>query len=122
MTEYRAANDMWSLLNPRIDNLENKGIVNERIRELRRLGDADLVRAEEFKAQKQWDKFMESARSSLAKASRVYNDVDKTQKDVLVGVLFYVALFVPFAYCMERLFFSFVDIRKRISAFLGSSS
>jgi len=119
MTEYRAANDMWSLLNPRIDNLENKGIVNERIRELRRLGDEDLARAEEFKAQKQWDKFMESARSSLAKASRVYNDVDKTQKDVLVGVLFYVALFVPFAYCMERLFFSFVDIRKRISAFLG---
>ncbi len=119
MTEYRAANDMWNLLNPRIDNLENKGIVNERIRELRRLGDEDLARAEEFKAQKQWDKFMESARSSLAKASRVYNDVDKTQKDVLVGVLFYVALFVPFAYCMERLFFSFVDIRKRISAFLG---
>ncbi len=49
----------------------------------------------------------------------MYNDVDKTQKDVLIGVLFYVALFVPFAYCMERLFFSFVDIKKRIVAFLG---
>lgn len=119
LTEYRAARDMWSLLTPRIDNLEDKGIINNRIRELRRQGGDDLQRAEEFREQKQWDQFMESARSSLAKASRVYNDVDKTQKDVLVGVLFYVALFVPFAYCMERLFFSFVDIKKRIVAFLG---
>ena len=43
----------------------------------------------------------------------------RRKKDVLIGVLFYVALFVPFAYCMERLFFSFVDIKKRIVAFLG---
>ncbi|SOB59272.1 conserved membrane protein of unknown function [Pseudodesulfovibrio profundus] len=119
MTEYRAARDMWSLLNPRIDNLESKGIVNDRIRKLRQLGRDDLAEAEEYREARQWDKFMESSRASLAKASRVYNDVDKTQKDVLVGVLFYVALFVPFAYCMERLFFSFVDIKKRISAFLA---
>ncbi|NDV20076.1 hypothetical protein GO013_11690 [Pseudodesulfovibrio sp. JC047] len=119
MTEFQAAKDMWGLLGPRIDNLEDKGIINERIRDLRRQGDEDLANAIHYKAEKQWDKFVESARSSLSKASRVYNDVDKTQKDVLFGVLFYVALFVPFAYCMERLFFSFVDIKKRIVAFLG---
>lgn len=119
LTEYRAARDMWALLGPRIESLESKGIVNQRIRTLSRLGEDDLRLAEEYRAEKQWDKFVEASRSSLAKASRVYNDVDKTQKDVLVGVLFYVALFVPFAYCMERLFFSFVDIKKRIAAFLG---
>ena len=119
LTEYRAARDMWTLLTPRIDNLEERGIVNERIRTLRSQGGDDLKRARGFRETRQWDKFIESARSSLAKASRVYNDVDRTQKDVLVGVLFYVALFVPFAYCMERLFFSFVDIKKRIGAFLG---
>ncbi|MCJ2165767.1 MULTISPECIES: FtsX-like permease family protein [unclassified Pseudodesulfovibrio] len=119
MTEFQAARDMWMLLGPRIDNLEGKGIVNDRIRLLRRLGDQDLAKAIHFKETRQWDKFVESSRASLSRASRVYNDVDKTQKDVLFGVLFYVALFVPFAYCMERLFFSFVDIKKRISAFLG---
>ncbi|WP_419786374.1 FtsX-like permease family protein [Pseudodesulfovibrio sp.] len=119
LTEFRAARDMWNLLGPRIDNLEERGIVNERIRTLRRQGDEDLRNAETYREARKWDKFIESARSSLAKASRVYNDVDRTQKDVLVGVLFYVALFVPFAYCMERLFFSFVDIKKRIGAFLG---
>ncbi|MCG2733437.1 FtsX-like permease family protein [Pseudodesulfovibrio aespoeensis] len=119
MTEFQAARDMWSLLDPRIDNLEDKGIVNERIRTLRRQGNEDLERAVEYRELKQWDRFVEASRSSLAKASRVYSDVDRTQKDVLVGVLFYVALFVPFAYCMERLFFSYSDIKKRISAFLG---
>ena len=119
MTEFQAARDMWSLLDPRIDNLEEKGIVNERVRSLRRLGNEELSRAVQFKKNKEWDKFVEAGRSSLAKASRVYNDVDQTQKDVLLGVLFYVALFVPFAYCMERLFFSFVDIKKRIAGFLG---
>jgi hypothetical protein len=119
MTEFQAARDMWSLLDPRIDNLEDKGIVNERIRTLRRQGDDDLRRAVEYREAKRWDRFVEASRASLAKASRVYGDVDKTQKDVLIGVLFYVALFVPFAYCMERLFFSYTDIKKRIAAFLG---
>ncbi|WP_207260718.1 FtsX-like permease family protein [Desulfovibrio sp. Huiquan2017] len=119
LTEFRAARDMWTLLGPRIDNLEEKGIVNDRIRLLRKEGDAQLAEAERFRETRQWDKFIEASRASLSKASRVYNDVDKTQRDVLFGVLFYVALFVPFAYCMERLFFSFVDIRKRILAFLG---
>ena len=119
MTEFRAARDMWSLLGPRIDNLEDKGIVNDRIRLLRKQGDEELAQAVRYKDARQWDKFVEASRASLSKASRVYNDVDKTQRDVLFGVLFYVALFVPFAYCMERLFFSFVDIKKRITAFLG---
>ncbi|WP_147819925.1 FtsX-like permease family protein [Salidesulfovibrio onnuriiensis] len=119
MTEFRAANDMWNLLTPRVKNLEQKGIVNERVQALAALGLEELQQARQYRAEKRWDRFMESARSSLAKASKVYNDVDKTQKDVLIGVLFYVALFVPFAYCMERLLFGFADIRKRIGAFLG---
>jgi cell division protein FtsX len=61
---------------------------------------------------------MEESRTSWALASRIYNDVERTQKDVLFGVLFYIALFVPFSYCLERLLFAFVDIHKRIVAFL----
>jgi hypothetical protein len=45
--------------------------------------------------------------------------VEKTQKDVLLGVLFYIALFVPFAYCLERVLFCYADIHKRILAFCG---
>ena len=43
--------------------------------------------------------------------------MENTEKDVLFGVLFYIALFVPFAFCMERLLFSYTNIYKRIIAF-----
>jgi hypothetical protein len=118
-TEYRVARDMWSLLQPRIVNLESHGINNERIRALQREGTESLRRAEQALAALHYDRFIEEARTSWALATRIYNDVEKTQKDVLFGVLFYVALFVPFAYCLERLLFSFVDIHRRIVAFLG---
>lgn len=118
-TELHAAEDMWDLLAPRIKNLEDHGIFNERIREMRDTGRDMLAKSHALKAQKRYDEALSQARGSWAFAARVYNDVEKTQKDVLVGVLFYIALFIPFAYCMERLIFAFTDIHKRILGFLG---
>ncbi len=66
---------------------------------------------------KQYGQFYEATARSWALASRVYDDVERTQKDVLYGVLFYIALFVPFAFCLERLLFSYSNIYKRIIAF-----
>jgi len=116
-TEYRAARDMWALLNPRITNLEKHGIFNEQIRRLQQEGQTALKTAEQTLADRKYDQFIEASSASWALASRVYDDVEQTQKDVLFGVLFYIALFVPFAFCMERLLFSFSNIYKRIIAF-----
>jgi hypothetical protein len=116
-TEYLVARDMWTLLEPRISNLENRGIFNERIRTLQQEGLAALKDARLAYENKIYDQFSEASVRSWALATRVYEDVEKTQKDVLYGVLFYVALFVPFAFCMERLLFSYANIYKRIIAF-----
>ena len=116
-TEYRAAADMWTLLTPRIDTLESHGIFNEQIRRLQQEGITALQTAEKSLADRKYDRFIESSSASWALASRVYDDIEQTQKDVLFGVLFYIALFVPFAFCMERLLFSFSNIYKRIIAF-----
>jgi len=116
-TEYRAARDMWALLNPRITNLENHGIFNEQVRRLQQEGQSALKTAEQSLSDSKYDQFIEAASASWALASRVYDDVEQTQKDVLFGVLFYIALFVPFAFCMERLLFSYSNIYKRIIAF-----
>ena len=116
-TEYRVAKDMWTLLEPRIANLEKRGIINERIRKLQNEGLSEIKTAENALKNRKYDKFFESSAWAWALASRVYDDVEKTQKDVLYGVLFYIALFVPFAFCLERLLFSFVNIYKRIIAF-----
>ena len=116
-TEYHAAKDMWTLLGPRISNLEKRGIYNERIRRLQQEGLADLRGAQLAYENKLYDQSLEASERSWALATRVYDDVENTQRDVLYGVLFYIALFVPFAFCMERLLFSYANIYKRIIAF-----
>jgi hypothetical protein len=116
-TAYRVALDMWTLLTPRIANLEACGIFNERIRQLEEQGLAALKAAEAALAAKAYDRFSEASGRAWALAIRVYDDVEKTQKDVLYGVLFYIALFVPFAFCLERLLFAYANIYKRIIAF-----
>ncbi len=118
-TQYMVAHDMWALLTPRISNLEKRGIFNERIRRLEQEGLAALRTAENALADRKYDRFLEASARSWALAIRVYDDVEKTQKDVLYGVLFYIALFVPFAFCMERLLFSFSNIYQRIMAFFA---
>jgi hypothetical protein len=116
-TELRVAEDMWNLLGPRIANLEARGIFNEQIRSLQQQGLADLKAAGEAWADRRYDRFIDASASSWALAARVYDEVEKTQKDVLYGVLFYIALFVPFAFCLERLLFAYANIYKRIIAF-----
>jgi hypothetical protein len=116
-TEYRVARDMWTLLAPRISNLEDRGIFNERIRKLQQEGMTALNSAAQALEDRVYDRATEAAAKSWALASRVYDDVEKTQKDVLLGVLFYIALFVPFAFCLERLVFSYTNIYRRIIAF-----
>ncbi len=116
-TEYHVAKDMWTLLGPRVSNLEKRGIFNERIRTLQKEGLAALRDARLAYENKIYDQSSEAGVRSWALATRVYDDVEKTQKDVLYGVLFYIALFVPFAFCMERLLFSYANIYKRIIAF-----
>ena len=117
-TAYAVASDMWNLLDPRIENLESHGIVDEKIRSLQKEGTDALSRAKKALEEYRYDRFSEATDRSWALASRVYDQVEKTQKDVLFGVLFYIALFVPFAFCMERLLFSYTNIYKRIVAFL----
>ncbi len=118
-TSYLAARDMWKLLSPRIDNLEKHGIHNERIQGLQKEGLAAISQADNALQDYRYDIFTEESSRAWALASRVYDHVEKTQKDVLFGVLFYIALFVPFAFCAERLLFGFVSIYKRIIGFSG---
>ncbi|MFH1152735.1 MAG: FtsX-like permease family protein [Pseudomonadota bacterium] len=118
-TQYLAARDMWALLGPRIDNLESKGIRDARIRDLADQGNAALGQARDYLGKMEYGLMFKAAGASLALAGRVYDHVEKTQKDVLFGVLFYIALFVPFAFCLERFLFGHKSVYRRIIAFLA---
>lgn len=117
-TTLHAAKDAWSLLEPRINNLESHGIFDTRIADLKKRGLDALNLAEDSRESLQYSTAQEASARSLALAARVYTEIEKTQKDVLFGVLFYIALFVPFAFVMERFLFNFVNIYKRIVAFI----
>ncbi len=54
----------------------------------------------------------------MVKTGYVYSEIEGTQRDVLTGVMFFIALFVPFAYCMERYLFCFRNIYQQLVAFL----
>lgn len=116
-TVHRAAEDAWTLLLPRIANLEEHGIHDDRIVDLKKRGLAALAKSRESLAAFAYAAGREAAAESLALADRVYTQVSATQKDVLFGVLFYVALFVPFAFVMERFLFNFTTIYRRIVGF-----
>ena len=79
-TEYQVAKDMWTLLEPRISNLEKRGIFNERIRTLQQEGLAALRDAQLAYENNLYDQFSEASVRSWALATRVYDDVEKTQK------------------------------------------
>jgi len=118
-TVYRAAKDIWTLLSPRITNLESHGIFDDKISKLEERGLTALLRADNSLTNHDYAGFSKAAAEAMALANRVYMQVEKTQKDVLFGVLFYIALFVPFAFCMERFLFNYANIYKRIVAFSG---
>ncbi len=116
-TLYHAAKDAWTLLRPRITNLESHGIYDEQIDSLRNRGMEALHSSTENLQNFKYSVGREAAAEALALAGRVYVQIEKTQKDVLFGVLFYIALFVPFAFVMERFLFNFANIYKQIIGF-----
>ncbi len=116
-TIYHSAQDAWTLIVPRIDNLETHGIYDARINSLKTRGMKALATSTENFDTFTYSVAREAAAEALALAARVYVQIEKTQKDVLFGVLFYIALFVPFAFVMERFLFNFATIYKRIIGF-----
>lgn len=116
-TSYHAAHDAWTLLGPRIDNLETHGIYDTKINDLKKRGLEALQASSENFADFNYFLARKASTEALALAARVYVQIEKTQKDVLFGVLFYIALFVPFAFVMERFLFNFATIYKRIVGF-----
>jgi len=116
-TVYHAAKDAWTLLVPRIDNLEKHGIFDTRINDLKTRGLSSLAESTESFKTLDYRAARRAASQALALAARVYVQIEKTQKDVLFGVLFYIALFVPFAFVMERFLLNSATIYRRIVGF-----
>jgi len=118
-SSFYAAKDMLNLNEFRVKELTRYGVINNRLDDLHKKAQESLERAEEAREEKAWDKFIMYSRRALGIESRAYPDVKATANDVIKGIIFYMALLIPFAFFMERLIFGFPDIKKQIAGSFG---
>ena len=119
LTPYVVVRDMWWLDENRSQLYKRFGISSDRLDKLHQFANDYLARAETELLQNDYQQALKLARAAWGYESRAYPDVKQTGNDVVNGVMFYLALLMPFAYFMERLIFGFPNIHKQILGSFG---
>lgn len=119
LTPYVVVRDMWWLDENRSRLYKRFGISSDRLDKLHQFADEYLTRAETALYQNDYQQALKLARAAWGYESRAYPDVKRTGNDVVNGIMFYLALLMPFAYFMERLIFGFPNINRQIIATFG---
>jgi len=125
-TPMRVTEDMWQLDDLRLRKLASFRIVNQIISSsdparpgLHEKALALLTIAQKALARKDYQTADSKARAAWGYEARAYPAVLSTMNDVVKGVLFYLALMLPFAFFLERLVFAFPNLRAQIMGFVG---
>ncbi len=123
-TPYMTATDMWNLDEFRIRRLARFRIINEKLNDLHQRAGEHLGtvqgkgdNARKALEEKRFRDFAALSRAAHGFESRAYPDVQKTADDVVKGVVFYLALLLPFAYFAERLIFARPQITRQVREF-----
>ncbi len=112
-TAYQAARDMWQLNEGRLVTLVRHGIIDAETRAVHDSSAYRLALAKKALDEKRYDTYLTEARTALALESRVLPDVLGIANGALKGVLFYMALLLPFAFFVERLIIGSTDVKKQ---------
>ncbi len=118
-TPYRVALDMWRLDEHRMSRLAKHGIENDRLQNVHSQARKELDSAASFLRARQYDEFFSRARSAWSKESSAYPQVRSTENDVIKGIIFYLALLLPFAFFTERLLIAAPSVTGQIVGSLG---
>jgi hypothetical protein len=117
-TALRVAQDMWRLDDFRMRRLARYRILDmnsdEGISGLHKRAQESIAKANHDIEARDWERFDADSRAAWGFESRAYPDVQQMATDVVQGVLFYLALLMPFAYFMERLLFGFYDLKRQL--------
>jgi len=118
-TPQRVAQDMWYLDQSRIDLLMRFRIIDQALAQMHRSAQQDLERAQAAWRSRDYAGFDGDARAAWGYEAAAYPRVQRTQLDVVRGVLFYLILMIPFAFFLERLVFAKPDLRWQIVFTVG---
>ncbi|RKY04994.1 hypothetical protein DRP77_02305, partial [Candidatus Poribacteria bacterium] len=119
LTPYVVVRDMWVLDENRNELFKKYGISSNRLDALHRMAWECLKAADERLRRKNYDQAFKLVHAAWGYESRAYPDVKNTGNDVVKGVMFYLALLLPFAYFLERLLFAFPDVHKQVATAFG---
>ncbi len=117
LVPYQVVKDLHYLVGDRLRNLSAHGIVNTYLETLFQDSEKAFDQATASLSEHDYAEFWDGIVPAWAKLNVVYGEIESNQRDVLGGVMFFVALFVPFAYCVERYLFCFRNIYRQIVAF-----
>jgi len=118
-TPLRVTRDMWALDDLRMRKLQSFRIVNELVWQHHKTAGSLLKEAEEALGKRDYEVADAKARAAWGYEARAYPAVLSTMNDVVKGVLFYLALMLPFAFFLERLIFAFPNLRTQILGMVG---
>jgi hypothetical protein len=110
---------MWQLDELRMQKLASFRIVNDIVLNLHDTAHGLLGEARVALEKKDYEDADAKARAAWGYEARAYPAVLSTMNDVVKGVLFYLALMLPFAFFTERLIFAFPNLRTQILGFVG---
>jgi ABC-type antimicrobial peptide transport system permease subunit len=113
------ASDMWSLDNYRINQLGRYRIINQGLNDLHKRARQLIDTATTALAAKEYDKTDSYSRAAWGYEARAYPDVQSTARDVVKGLMFYLALLLPFAFFAERLVIAAPQLKHQIVGFFG---
>ena len=118
-TALHVAEDMWRLDDFRMQRLAKYRILSmtgdEGVSGLHNRAREAIDKALKAKSEKDWEKFDAYSREAWGLESRAYPDVQKMAMDVVQGVLFYLALLLPFSFFAERLLFGYYDLKRQLT-------
>lgn len=111
----QVARDLWRLNDARLKKLALYGIRSHRLDEIHAQSEVALAKYNRAIEELDWGVASAMAERAWALESSIYADVRNMADDVVKGVLFYLAMVLPFAYFLERLLFAFASIFRQIT-------
>ncbi len=114
-TVLQAARDMAALDGKRIHDFVSKGVKDPQVESLHAAAAERLALVDDHLGRHEYAAAASLARAAWAYESTAYPNVQRTARDVVYGVVFYLALVLAFTYFVERLLVSAARVPQRVA-------
>ena len=118
-TDFYVVRDMMRLNDARLHTMRKHAIENHSVSRFQENGRRLLHRAEAALSEHRWDDYTSHIREAGGMIFRAYPAVIGTLNDVILGMVFFLALVIPAAFFAERLLLASPDIRKQLTGLVA---